>query len=419
MGRVTRSLQHSWNAFRDRPQDAGYAAGPSMPHGATRNRGSARYYNDKSITASILTRLAIDTSQVEFYHAILDAEQDVPISIVRDSLNERLTLSANIDQTAQAMKFDMVYTMLEQGYVAVVPIDTSLNPGKGTQYEIESLRVARIVGWHPRRVTVEVYDDREVDKDGQPVDGGVVKQLTFPKDQVAIVENPFSPIMNEPNGTFQRLVRKLSLLDGIDEAAGSGKLDIIFQLPFTIRGEKRRLQAEKRRAELSAQLKDDELGIGYIDVSEKVIQLNRPVNNKLLEQIELLDKKVHDQLGLTPEIMNGSATPDQINAYYDRTIEPIANAFALEFKRKFLTKTARTRRHSIEIFRDPLKLIPISELAEIVDKVLRNAAITANELRPKIGYFPSKDPRANELINPNMPAHDQQPQGGETIEEAR
>lgn len=416
MGRVIRSLQHNWNAFRDAPMDAGYNAGPSVAHGSLRRPSNSRSYNDRAITAAILTRLAVDLSQVEFYHAKLDKDQDVPIEIVRDSLNERLTLSANIDQTSQAFKFDACYTMLEVGHVALVPIDASIDPAKSTAYEIESMRVGRVVGWHPRKVTVEVYDDRETDKDGKPVNGGVVKQITLPKDQVCIVENPFFPIMNEPNGTFQRLARKLSILDGIDEAAGSGKLDIIFQLPFTIRGEKRRIQAERRRKDLSDQLKDDELGIGYIDISEKVIQLNRPVNNKLLEQIELLYAKVHDQLGLSPGIMNGTASPDEINAYFDRTIEPIANALALEMKRKLLTKTSRTQRHSIEIFRDPLKLIPIGELAEIVDKVLRNAAITANELRPKIGYFPSKDPRANELVNPNMPTEDQKPDN-RTLEE--
>jgi hypothetical protein len=272
------------------------------------------------------------------------------------------------------------------------------------------MRVGTVASWYPRRVTLNVYDDREEDEDGKPVNGGVTKQITVGKDAVALVENPFYTIMNEPSGLLQRLLRKLEILDSIDEAAGSGKLDLIMQLPYTVRGAKRQDQAEKRRQDLRDQLKDDELGIGYIDVSEKVIQLNRPINNKLLEQIEVLHKKVMDELGLTPEIMNGTAPPDAVNAYYDRTIEPIATAFQQEYKYKFLTQTARTQRQSIEIFRDPLKLIPIGELAEITDKVLRNAAVTANELRPRIGYFPSKDPAANVLANPNMPA-DQQPGG--------
>jgi hypothetical protein len=384
------------------------------------NRGqarTARYFNDKSMIGTILTRLAVDVAMVEFYHARLDPLQDVPIAKIRDSLNERLTLRANIDQTAFALKLDMAFTMFTVGTVAVVPIDATINPAKSTSYDIESMRVGTVDGWFPRRVTVNVYDDREVDSQGQPVNGGIRKQLTLPKDQVAIVENPFYTIMNEPNGLLQRLLSKLEILDGIDAAVGSGKLDLIMQLPYTVRGQKRQDQAEKRRQDLRDQLVDDELGIGYIDASEKVIQLNRPIDNKLLEQIETLYKKVMDAFGLTPEILNGTASADTLNTYYDRTIEPIAEAFRQEFAWKFLTKTARTQRHSVETFRDPLKLIPIGELAEITDKVLRNAAITANELRPRIGYFPSQDPRANQLANPNMPAEDQpvpgpKPSGG-------
>lgn len=407
VSRPLRELRHDWNAFRDDPGIAGYSAGPSMPFNRWTSRATARYFNDKSLVGTILTRMAIDVAMVEFYHARLDPLQDVPIAKIRDSLNERLTLRANIDQSAFDLKVDAAMTMFEAGTVAVVPIDASINPAKSTSYEIGSMRVGTVDGWFPRRVTVNVYDDREVDSKGQPVNGGVRKQLTLPKDQVAIVENPFYGIMNEQNGLLQRLLRKLAILDGIDEAAGSGKLDLIMQLPFTVRGQKRQDQAAQRRQELRDQLKDDELGIGYIDASEKVIQLNRPVDNKLLEQIETLYTKVMDAFGMTPGILNGSASPDEINTYFDRTIEPIATAFAQEFTWKFLTKTARTQRHSVEIFRDPLKLIPISELAEITDKVLRNAAITANELRPRIGYFPSSDPRANELANPNMPAEDQ------------
>lgn len=409
MERVSKALselRHDWNAFRDDPANAGYSSGPSMPF----NRGqarTARYFNDKSMIGTILTRLAVDVAMVEFYHARLDPLQDVPIAKIRDSLNERLTLRANIDQTAFALKLDMAFTMFTVGTVAVVPIDATINPAKSTSYDIESLRVGTVDGWFPRRVTVNVYDDREVDSQGQPVNGGIRKQLTLPKDQVAIVENPFYTIMNEPNGLLQRLLSKLEILDGIDAAVGSGKLDLIMQLPYTVRGQKRQDQAEKRRQDLRDQLVDDELGIGYIDASEKVIQLNRPIDNKLLEQIETLYAKVMDAFGMTPGILNGSASADELNSYYDRTIEPIAEAFRQEFLWKFLTKTARTQRHSVETFRDPLKLIPIGELAEITDKVLRNAAITANELRPRIGYFPSQDPRANQLANPNMPAEDQ------------
>lgn len=403
MGRVVRSLKHGWNVFNSR-ETAGYSAGPMT---VTRpNRQSARYYSDKSILGSIYNRLAVDFAQVEFYHAKLD-EDDVAIEVVRDNLNDCLTLDPNIDQSAQAMKIDLALTMFESGIAAVAPTDANLNPAESLSYDIKAMRVATVAGYHPRRVTLNVYDDREVDDDGKPVNGGVVKQVTVPKLQTALIENPFYGIMNEPNGTLQRLKQKLSILDGIDEAAGSGKLDMLIQLPYSTRMTNRQKQAEERRDALRQQLKDDELGVGYIDINEKVIQLNRPVENKLLDQIKELYEQLYAELGLTPEIMNGTANRDTINNYYDRTIEPIANAVALEYKRKFLTKTARTQRHSIETYRDPLKLIPITELAEVVDKVTRSAVATANDIRPKIGLRPSKDPQASKLGNPNMPAEDQ------------
>ena len=398
-------MLHAWNLF-NAPQEAGYSAGPmtvSRP-----NRQAPRFYNAKSITQRIYTRLAIDFATVEFYHAMLD-ENDVAIDVVRDSLNDCLTLDPNIDQSAFAMKVDLALTMFESGNVAVVPTDSNINPADSMSYDIRNMRVATVAGWRPQRVTLNVYDDRETDAQGQPVNGGVTKQLTIEKKFVALIENPFYTVMNEPNGNLQRLQRKLAILDGIDEAAGSGKLDMLLQLPYTVRGTSRQAQAKTRREELRQQLKDDELGLGYIDVSEKVIQLNRPINNKLLEEIQELHKATYDELGLTPEIMNGSADRDAINNYFDRTIEPIADAVRQEYKRKFLTKTARTQRHSIEVYRDPLKLIPTSELAEIVDKVTRSSVATANDIRPKIGLRPSKDPKANELRNPNMPMDDQMP----------
>lgn len=405
MGRVVDTFRKGWNVFKD-PPEPGFAAGPSYSY--RQNRSPVRYYNDKSIIGSIYTRLAVDLSQVQFFHAKLD-DQDVAIELVRDSLHDCLTLDPNIDQNAQSFLQDLAQTMMEHGVAAVVPTETDLNPAHTTSYDIRSMRVGTIAAWYPQRVTVNLYDDREVDSDGSQVNGGVIKQVTLPKSQVAIVENPFYTIMNEPNGTLQRLLRKLAILDGIDEAAGSGKLDLLLQLPYTTRAKTRQKQAEERRDDLRKQLKDDELGIGYIDISEKVIQLNRPVDNKLLSQIEYLYSQLYDQLGLTPEIMNGTADRDTINNYYDRTIEPFANVIALEFKRKFLTKTARTQKHSIEFYRDPLKLIPISELAETADKLVRNAVVTANEFRPKIGLRPSKDPEANKLRNPNMPLEDQEP----------
>lgn len=405
MGRVVRSLQHGWNIWTRPPQmEGGNPAGAmTMPRP---NRQSYRYYNDKSITGRIYTRLAVDLASVEFYHARLD-ENDVAVDVVRDNLNDCLTLDPNIDQTAFAMKVDAALTMFESGHVAIVPTDSDVSPLMTSSYDIRSMRVGTVASWHVSQVTLNLYDDREEDQFGNPVNSGVVKQLTTEKRTTAIIENPFFGTMNEPSGNLQRLKRKLEILDGIDEAAGSGKLDMLLQLPYTVRGASRQNQAKIRRDELRQQLKDDELGLGYIDVSEKVIQLNRPINNKLLEEIQELHKAVYDELGLTPEIMNGSADRDTINNYYDRTIEPIAEAMRQEYKRKFLTKTARTRRHSIEIYRDPLKLIPLSELAEIMDKATRSNVATPNDIRPKIGLLPSKDPKANVLGNPNMPAEDQ------------
>lgn len=407
MGRPVRALKHAWNAFVDGPRDVSPShSGGSM--GSPRQaRSPFRYINDRSVIGSIYTRLALDVASVEFFHAVLN-EDDVAEKIIRDSLHECLSLNPNIDQCAQAFKMDAAMTMFEIGHAAIVPIDCDINPIESTSYQIGSMRVGRIVGWYPRKVTVEVYDDRERNAiTGEIVNGGIVKQLTLPKNMVAINENPFYSVMNEPSGTLQRLLMKLSLLDTVDQAAGSGKLDMFLQLPYTVRGETRKEQAAKRRADIREQLKDDELGLAYIDVSEKVIQLNRPVENKLLQQIEYLTRELYTNLSLTPEIMNGTASRDTINNYYDRTIEPIANAMAQEMKRKFITKTARTQRHSIEIYRDPLKLIPIEELPEVADKLIRNAVVTANELRPKIGFRPSKDPNANKLMNPNMPVDDQ------------
>lgn len=403
MGRVVRTLKHGWNVFKA-PQEPGFSSGPSYSY--RQSRSPARYYNDRSIIGSIYTRLSIDFSQVEFFHAKLD-DNDVAIEIVRDSLNDCLTLDPNVDQNAQAFKQDLAFTMFEQGVAAIVPTDADLDPALTTSFDIRKMRVGQIVGWHPQKVTVMLYDDREVDDEGEPVNGGVAKQVTLPKSQVAIIENPFYNVMNEPNGTLQRLKRKLSIMDGLDEAVAAGKLDIILQLPYTVRGDSRRAQAEKRRNDLREQLRDDELGIGYIDISEKVIQLNRPIDNKALEAVKELQEAVWAELGLTQTIMNGTAERNTINNYFDRTIEPLANVTALEYKRKFLTKTARSQHHSIEIYRDPLKLIPIEELAEVADKLTRASLVTANEFRPKIGLRPSKEPGANKLANPNMPLSDQ------------
>lgn len=421
MGRVVRAiqeltrggeLQHAWNAFDEPPDEIGWQHGPSQPFNSRGfSRGSSRIYSDKSMIAAIKLRIALDVASVEFYHAMTDTANGTPLSVVRDSLNERLTLSANIDQTAFAMKVDMILTMFD-GEVAVCPIETSVNPKETGSFDIGSLRVGTVSTYYPRSVVCNVYDDREVDtRTGQPVNGGVRKDLPFSKWEVAIVENPFYTVMNEPNGRLQRLLRNIELLGQINEAAGSGKLDLLVQLPVQVRGEKRMAEAEKRRQNLRDQMKDDELGIGYIDITEKVIQLNRPINNTLHEQIDRDMKYVMAEMGISEGVMNGTASGDELNTYMDRTIEPICTAFQLEFKRKFLTANARGRGHSIETYKDPLKFIPLEKLGETVDHLLRNAAVTVNEIRPKIGFFPSDDPKANELVNPNMPA-DKQATGG-------
>jgi len=406
MGRVLRTLKHSWNLFKDAPTDSSYGGGYSQPASRS-NRQPSRYFSDRSLLGSIYNRLAVDFASVEFMHCILD-ENDVATEIVRDDLHTCLTLDPNIDQSAAALKIDYAMTMFEQGEVALVPVVTDMDPlNKTGSFGIQQLRVATVAAHHPRKIRLNVFDDREVDDEGKPVNGGVTKQMTVPKTMVVIQENPFYTVMNEPNGLLQRLIAKLNLLDSLDEAAGSGKLDMILQLPYTVRGESRQAQAEQRREELRQQLKDDELGIGYIDVSEKVIQLNRGIENKLLEQVQYLFDAVRSELGITKGVMDGSASQAEINNYYDRTIEPLANGAALEIKRKFLTKNAISRGHSIEIYRDPLKLIPIDELAEVADKLIRNAVVTANEFRPKIGYRPSNQPGADKLQNPNMPDADQ------------
>lgn len=407
MGRVTRrmgQLMHGWNVFKDSETDWGHGA-PTTMAPPTRG-GQTRYFNDRSFVGSIYNRMAVDFSMIEFYHAKLDKD-GVATEVVTDPLNDCLTLDPNIDQTAFEFKMDFAMSLFQNGHAAIIPVDATMDPLETASYDIKNMRIGRVVGWRPRHVTVEVYDDREVDDEGQPVNGGITKQVYLPKENVGIVINPFYTIMNEPNGMLQRLLAKWELLDKIDEIQGNEKLDIIFQLPYTVRGDSRKAQAEERRKALSEQLQNDPLGIGYIDVSEKVIQLNRPIDNKLLEEISELANGVMAELGLTREIMSGTAPRDQINNYYDRTQEPIANAFCQETKRKFLTKTARTQKHSIEFFRDPLKLIPIDELAEVADKLIRNRVVTVNEFRPKIGYRPSTDPAANEFVNPNMPVSDQ------------
>lgn len=416
MGRVSRTLKHGFNLFQNEPTKPSiYSTSMTAPPGRSGSHYS-RYFNDRSIVDQIYMRLAIDFAVNDFLHVL--TKDGSPKQVVDSSLNDRLTLDPNIDQNAFALKMDFAYTMFETGHAVLVPVDASVPLEDINAWSMTSLRVGTVKAWHPRWVTVDVYDDRDVDSEGNPVNGGIHKQVIIEKSQVVIVENPFGYIMNNPTGNFQRLKRKLAILDNMDEAAGSGKLDLIFQLPYSTRGEKRRDQAERRRQALADQLRDDDLGIGYIDSSEKVIQLNRPVNSNLPDRIADLQKAVYDELGLSPEILNATASRDAVNNYFDRTIEPLTTPLALEIKRKWLTKVGRTRGHDIVVYRDPLKLIPLNELAEITDKLMRSRLVTPNELRPKIGLFPSDDPAADKLMNPNMPESDQNGSGVEPDEPA-
>jgi hypothetical protein len=308
-------------------------------------------------------------------------------------LNECLTLGSNLDQEARAFFQDAVMTLLESGNIAIVPIETSINPNQYGGYDIQSMRVGEIIQWFPRHVKVNLYNDRT----------GMKHQIVLPKDMVAIVENPLYSVMNEPNSTLQRLLRKLSLLDSIDEQVGSGKLDIIIQLPYVIKSDARRKQAEARRADIEAQLKGSKYGIAYTDGTERITQLNRPAENNMLAQVEYLTNMLYAELGLTPEIFNGTANEEAMLNYYNRTIEPILTAITQAMTRKFLTKTARTQGQAIRFFRDPFKLVPVKELAEIADKFTRNEILTSNEMRGVLGFKPSTDAKADMLINSNMP----------------
>lgn len=387
---LTDRLQHAWNAFLNRdptPWHAGY--------------GSASYYrpdkfrptmgNERSMVSSVYNRIALDVAYIDIFHARLDEDGRYTEQIA-SGLNECLTLSANIDQTGKAFLQDVVMSMMDEGVVAIVPVDTTLNPDESGGYDILSLRTGKIKEWYPEHVRVELYNEKT----------GRKEDLTLPKSTIAIVENPLYAVMNEPNSTLQRLIRKLNLLDVIDEQSGSGKLDLIIQLPYVIKTPARKEQAEQRRKDIEMQLAGSKYGIAYTDGTEKITQLNRPVENNLMKQIEYLTTMLYSQLGLTQEILNGSADEKTMLNYYNRTIEPIISAIVDEMKRKFLTKTARTRGQSIVYFRNPFKLVPVAELAEISDKLTRNEIASSNEIRQIIGWKPSDEPGADELRNKNL-----------------
>ena len=353
--------------------------------------------NERSIVTAIFNRIALDVASIDIRHVDLD-EEGRYLSDRPSRLNNCLTVEANIDQTSRAFLQDIVMSLMDEGCIAVVPVDTYDDPTQTESYDIISMRVAKIVKWYPQHVTVRLYDDR----DGQH------KEITIRKSLVAIIENPLYAVVNEPNSTLQRLVRKLSLLDQVDSETASGKLNMIIQLPYTIKSEARRKQADERRAAIEDQIAHSPYGIAYADATEHITQLNRSLDNNLLSQIEYLTDQLYGQLGLTKEIMNGTANEQDMLNYQNRTIEPIIAAIADEFKRKFLTKTGRTQGQSIEYFRDPFRLMPVSQIAEIADKFVRNTIMTPNEMRQKIGMKPVDNPMADELRNPNLSASDEE-----------
>ena len=393
-------LKRAWNAFlnRDPPirSNSYYYGGYSYRPYYQRLGGAT----DRTVVSAIYNRIAVDASSITIQHVRLD-ENGRFNETIDSGFNSCLNLSANIDQTGRSFVEDIVLTMLDEGVVAVVPVDTDVDPKLTDSYEILTMRVGKITDWFPDSVRVKLYNDRNGEKE----------EIMVLKKNAAIIENPFYSVMNEPNGTMRRLIQKLNLLDSVDEQSSSGKLDLIIQLPYVIKNEARRAQAEERRRQIEDQLSGSKYGIAYTDGTEKITQLNRSLENNLLKQIEYLTALAYSQLGITQEIMNGTADEAAMTNYYSRMIEPIVSAIVDEFKRKFLTKTARSQRQSIMFYRDPFKLVPIGTVAEMADKFTRNEIMSSNEFRQVIGLKPSKDPRADELRNKNLsqPTESKQP----------
>lgn len=383
-------LVHAWNAFRGRDHPGGYFDyGNASYYKPDRNR--LRFGTERSVVNAIYNRIAIDAAACQVMHARVD-ENGRYKETIKSKLNNCLTLDANIDQTGRALIQDAVMSLCDEGSVAIVPTDTSLDPTHTDSYEIEKLRVGQIIQWFPEHIRVRIYNEKT----------GLKEEITLPKKMAAVVENPLYSIMNEPNSVLKRLVHKMNLLDEVDNRSNSGKLDLIIQLPYVVKSKARMEQAEMRRSEIEKQLTDSKYGVAYTDGTEKVVQLNRPLENNLLNQVEYLTNQLYGQLGLTPEIMNGTADEKTMLNYYSRTIEPILSAIVDEMKRKFLTKTARSQGQSIVFIRDPFKLVPISSIADIADKFTRNAILSSNELRGIVGFRPVNDQRADELRNKNL-----------------
>jgi hypothetical protein len=388
-------LIHGWNAFRGKNnqeslitthQDLGFVS-TDNPSRVRLSMGSER-----SIISTVTNRISLDVASFDFQHVKVD-QNGRYIETINDSLNQCLSIEANKDQTGRVFIQDVVMSMFDEGVVAIIPVETSINPKISNSYEITSLRTGKILSWYPNHIKVEVYNDII----------GIKETLTLPKNMVAIIENPLYAIMNEPNSTLKRLIRSLNLLDVADEKINSGKLDLIIQLPYTVKSEKRQLEAQERVKGISQQLEGSKYGVAYADSTERIIQLNRPVENNLLGKVQYLTNMFYNQLGMSENIFTGKATTAELQNYYDRTVEPIVTAIVDELKRKFLTKTARTQGHSIMGFRDIFRLIPATELANLADVFSRNEIFSANDWRQILGRKPSDDPRANELSNKNMP----------------
>lgn len=393
-------LKHAWNAFMNRdPTTNSYGSYPYYYGGSSYSNFRPRLTrgHERSIVTSVINQIAIDVAQIDIKHVRLDDKGRFE-SEINSGLNECLTLNANLDQTGRAFKQDIVMSLLDEGHVAIVPVDTKFDPMDTQSIDILSMRTGKVTKWFPDAVQVNVYNELT----------GSREDITLPKSMVAIIENPLYSVINEPNSTYQRLVRKLNMLDAVDEQSSSGKLDLLIQLPYTLKAKSRQEQAEKRRKEIEMQLTGSKYGIAYVDSTEHITQLNRSVENNLMSQIEYLTKMLYGQLGISEEVLNGTADEKTMLNYRNRTIEPIVSAIVDEMKRKFLTKTARSQKQSIECFTNPFKLVPINNVAEIADKFTRNEIMTSNEIRQVIGMMPSSDPKADQLINSNISQSDEQ-----------
>lgn len=386
---LTNRFKRAWNVFRNRDPTVGaYDIGPGYAGRPDRRRPTGGI--ERSIIAAVYNRIALDAAAMEIKHVRLDSNGRF-LEEMDSGLNRCLTLEANLDQTGRAFVQDVVYSMMHEGVVAVVPVDTDSDPDEGS-FDVLSLRTGKILEWYPAHVRVRLYNERV----------GRQEERILSKDSIGIIENPLYAIMNEPNSTMQRLIRKLNILDAIDEQSGSGKLDMIIHVPYSTKSQIRKEYAERRRTEIEEQLSGSKFGIAYADASEHITQLNRPIENNLMDQVEYLTSMLYSQLGITQSILDGSADDKTMLNYSNRTIEPFLSAIALEMKRKFLTKTARSQRQSIEFFRDPFRLVPVNDIAEIADKFTRNEIMTSNEIRQVVGMLPSSDPGADELRNKNL-----------------